>query len=297
VRDISNSDPARGSFDDACRSPNRAGVFVWVARSGLKAAGRAAAATIVLAIIAGGASAADMNMPMNAPQQPAYQWSGCYVGLNVGGGASGTNFASAVDPGTHLLGADPAVVAASGGDGHGGDGLLAGGQTGCNWQSGLVVAGLEGDFDYFHSNAWFSNNSNTLSDGVTPFTLGQSLTTNYLATIRPRVGIAADRNLAYLTAGVAFTRVSYLESYSDGAVPAGSGSAAASKSLVGWVAGAGWEYAFDNHWIFRAEYLYASFPTVNALGAITDAGGGANTLHGSSDLVTQLLRAGVNFKF
>ena len=52
-----------------------------------------------------------------------------------------------------------------------------------------------------------------------------------------------------------------------------------------------------DHWTFRAEYLYASFSKVNALGAITDAGGGANTLHGSSDLIIQLLRAGVNYKF
>ena len=127
---------------------------------------------MMLACVATGASAADM--PMKAPQQSAYQWSGCYVGVNFGGGASGTNFNSAVDPGTHLLGADPAVVAGSGTGGHGGDGVLAGGQAGCNLQSGLLVVGLEGDFDYFHSNAWFSNNSNTLSDGVTPFTITQS---------------------------------------------------------------------------------------------------------------------------
>ena len=80
-------------------------------------------------------------------------------------------------------------------------------------QSGSLVYGLEGDFDYFHSDFSVINNSNTLSDGVTPFSLSQSLTTDYLATIRPRLGIAADRNLAYLTGGVAFTRVSYLESY------------------------------------------------------------------------------------
>ena len=295
MREISNSDPVRDAIDDSCDDSSRSSKIA--ATRGLKTAACVVAAAAMLAFIAGGgASAADM--PMKTPQQSTtYQWSGCYVGLNLGGGASGTNFNSSVDPGTHLLGADPAVVAASGFGGHGGDGLLAGGQTGCNLQSGMFVAGLEGDFDYFHSNSWFSNNSNTLSDGVTPFTIGQSLTTNYLATVRPRLGIAADRNLAYITAGVAFTRVSYLESYSDGAAPPGSGSAATSKSLVGWVAGAGWEYAFDNHWTFRAEYLYASFPTVNALGAITDAGGGANTLHGSSDLVTQLLRAGVNYKF
>ena len=52
-----------------------------------------------------------------------------------------------------------------------------------------------------------------------------------------------------------------------------------------------------DHWIFRAEYLYAGFSKVNAVGAITDASGGANTLHGSSDLTIQALRAGVNYKF
>jgi outer membrane immunogenic protein len=312
-------DPIRDTkdtIDKSCRSSNRAclgydfwsrliaaaatsfgpiGIGFAMANCRSKTAGCGVAATIMFGFFATGASAADL--PMKAPQPTTYQWSGCYAGLNLGGGASGTNFNSAVDPGTHLLAPDPDVVAASGFGGHSGDGLLVGGQAGCNMQSGLLVVGLEGDFDYFHSHTWFSNNSNTLSDGVTPFTIGQSLTTNYLATIRPRLGIASDRNLAYVTAGVAFTRVSYLESYSDGAAPSGSGSAAASKSLVGWVAGAGWEYAIADHWTFRAEYLYASFPTVNALGAITDAGGGVNALHGSSDLTTQLLRAGVNYKF
>jgi opacity protein-like surface antigen len=81
------------------------------------------------------------------------------------------------------------------------------------------VLGLEGDFDYFHSNPNFSNNTNTLSDGTTPFTIAQSLTTDFLATVRPRIGVAADRNLAYITGGAAFTRVSYTESYVDGAAP------------------------------------------------------------------------------
>ena len=161
------------------------------------------------------------DLAIKAPQAPAYQWTGCYVGLNLGGGTSGTNFSSSVGPGTHLLGADPGVVAASGGGGFNADGPLAGGQVGCNWQSGTLVLGLEGDFDYFHGTPGFSNNTNTLSDGVTPFTLSQSLTTNYLATVRPRIGIGADRNLAYITGGVAFTQVSYTESYTDGAVPPG----------------------------------------------------------------------------
>ena len=241
------------------------------------------------------ASAADLAV--KTPEPPPYQWTGCYVGLNLGGGASGTNFSSAVGSGTHLLGADPAVVAGSGGGGANAEGPLAGGQAGCNWQTGTLVLGIEGDFDYFHSNPNFGNNTNTLSDGVTPFTISQSLTTNYLATVRPRIGIGADRNLAYITGGVAFTRVSYTESYSDGAAPPGAGTARASRNLVGWTAGAGWEYAFAEHWTVRAEYLIAGFPKTSALGAITDAAGGSNALSGSSDVTIQLIRAGVNFKF
>jgi outer membrane immunogenic protein len=261
---------------------------------------RRAAACLVaiampLAFVSTTALAADM--PIKAAPVPAYQWSGCYAGLNVGGGATGSNFSTAVDPGTYLVGADPATVAATGSGSHGSDGLLAGGQVGCNLQSGLVVFGLEGDFDYFHSNPFFENPTQTLSDGVTAFNIKQSLSTDYLATVRPRIGIAADRNLAYLTAGIAFTRAGYTETYLDQAVPPAFGTATGSKSLVGWVAGAGWEYAFIDRWTFKAEYLYASFSKIDGLGAIADPGVGANVLHGSGDLTVQMLRAGVNYRF
>jgi outer membrane immunogenic protein len=253
------------------------------------------AATIAWACTSTAAVAADM--PVKAAEVPAYQWAGCYVGFNVGAGASGTNFGSTVDPGTYLGAGDAATVGGSGGGGADAVGVLAGGQVGCNLQSGTLVYGLEGDFDYFHSNPNFNNNTNTLASGA-PFSVAQSLTTNFLATVRPRIGIAADRNLTYVTGGAAFTSVNYNESYTDAnpAPGSGAGTASASRSLVGWTAGAGWEYAFADRWTFRAEYLFVSFPTTSALGTIV-APGGTNTLHGSSDLVVQLLRAGVNFKF
>jgi outer membrane immunogenic protein len=254
-------------------------------------------AAATLALVCGSTAAVAADMPLKAADQPPYQWSGCYGGINLGAGASGTNFGSTVGPGTHLLAGDPALVAASGGGAANTLGLVVGGQTGCNWQSGTLVLGLEGDFDYFHSNPSFNNNTNTLSDGVTPFAILQSLTTDFLATIRPRIGIAADRNLAYITGGAAFTRVNYTESYVDGAAPPGAGAATASRYLTGWVAGAGWEYAFSDRWTVRAEYLFASFPKTSAAGALIDAAGGTNPLQGSSDLVIQLVRAGVNFKF
>jgi outer membrane immunogenic protein len=260
-----------------------------------RAANLMTAAAFLLVILPTAAHAADMST--KAPVAPIYSWSGCYVGINAGAGGAGSDFTTTVGNGTHLLPADAALVNNSGTGSANATGFLGGGQAGCNWQSGLIVYGLEGDFDYFHSRPSFANNTNTLSDGVTPFAVTQSLTTDFFATVRPRIGIAADRNLGYITGGAAFTQVSYAQGYVDGAVPPGAGNATASKALVGWTIGAGWEHAWTNNWTFKLEYLFASFPTTNAFGAIADGTGGTNPLHGSADLVIQTVRAGVNFKF
>jgi outer membrane immunogenic protein len=265
------------------------------ARSRLNPMPAVLGAALICALPLTAASAADL--PAAAPAPSTYNWGGCYIGVNAGAGGSGTNFTSSFGAGSHLLGSDPALV---GGDGTGAandTGFLGGGQAGCNWQSGMVVYGLEGDLDYFSSNPKFTNGTNTLSDGLTPFTAMQSLKTDFFATVRPRIGIAADRNLGYVTGGAAFSHASYTQSYVDGASPPGSGIATGSKSLTGWTVGAGWEHAFADHWTFKIEYLYASFPTTTATGVIADPAGGANPLRGSADLVIQTLRAGVNFKF
>jgi outer membrane immunogenic protein len=83
--------------------------------------------------------AADLPMKAAAPAPSTYNWGGCYIGFNAGAGASGTIFTSSVGSGTHLSDADAALV---GGDGTGANnvtGFLAGGQAGCNWQSGMIA--------------------------------------------------------------------------------------------------------------------------------------------------------------
>jgi outer membrane immunogenic protein len=262
--------------------------------AGFMAARRVLAVTLLLAGGASAAAAADM--PVKAPQPAAvYQWTGCYVGINGGAGAGSSNFSSSVGAGTYLTGTDPVTVASTGSGSYNNTTYAVGGQVGCNYQTGTVVYGLEGDYDYLPSTSTFNNNTNatTLASGAT-FAIGQSLTSNYLATVRPRIGIAADRNFAYLTGGVAFTDASYSETYTDTA--GGIGSASASKFLTGWTAGVGWEHAFSEHATFRFEYLYASFPATSAAGLITGPGG-SNPLSGSGDLVIQVLRAGLNYKF
>jgi outer membrane immunogenic protein len=254
----------------------------------------AAAAPLALPLTA--ADAADM--PAKAPAARTYNWGGCYIGLNGGGAESGSDFTTTVGAGTHLTPADAALVVEGGTSSANSPNFVGGGQAGCNWVSGTLVYGLEGDVDYFRSNPQVINGTATLSDGVTSLTVGQSLTTNYLATVRPRLGVAADRNLFYITGGAAFTKASYTQTYLDAGVPSGTGLATGSKSLVGWTAGAGWEYAWTDNWTFRLEYLFTSFPgTTNGVGAITDAAGRTNPFQGSADLVIQTARAGVNFKF
>lgn len=212
------------------------------------------------------ARADEMVMAVKAPPASVYNWSGCYIGANVGGGTSGSNFFDTFDP----L------------DGNGSAnniGFVAGGQVGCNWQHQTLVLGLEGDFDSFRSNPNFFNNTNG------PPGVQQSLTTNYLATVRPRIGIAADRNFAYITGGVAVTNASYTDN--NLTAP---GIASVSQTLIGWTAGAGWEHAFADRWTFRVEYLIAGFPTITAVNPTVP-------FTGTADLTVQVLRAGVNFKF
>jgi outer membrane immunogenic protein len=269
------------------------------ARSAPRARLKLAALAALASPFALASAALSADLAVKAPAAArTYNWAGCYLGANAGGGASGSDFTTIVGSGTHLAPADIALVEEGGIGSANGPEFLGGGQVGCNWQSDTIVYGLEGDFDYFHSNPQFINGTAVLSDGATSFTVTQMLTTNYLATLRPRLGVAADRNLFYITGGAAFTKASYTQTYVDAAVPPGTGIASGSKTFVGWTAGAGWEYAWTDHWVLRFEYLFTSFPgSVSATGVITDAAGGSNPLQGSANLVVQTARAGVNFKF
>ena len=248
-------------------------------------------------ILAGAAMAADMSMPMKAAAPaPAFNWTGCYVGINGGGASGGSDFKSRVDPGTHLVDPGDLVIAGATGSGSANDiGFIGGGQVGCNLQTGGFVIGVEGDWDYFRSNPTFTSPNGVLGTGDT-VTITQSLRTNSLATIRPRLGIVTDRTFIYATAGAAFARVNYAQTYAD-TLNAAAGTALGSTTLVGWTIGGGWEWAWTDHVTVKTEYLFAKFPTTNALGGIADAAGGTNALHGSSDLTIQTARLGLNYRF
>ena len=243
----------------------------------------------------GVAQAADLPVKAPAVAAPAaYSWTGCYVGLNAGGASAGTDFTSTARGGTYLVDpADVAAVSAAGTGSANNSGFLGGAQAGCNLQTGTLVWGLEADWDYFSTTTQFTSVGALPVNGAN-FSITNSLKTNWLATIRPRIGIVASSSLLYVTGGVAFADLKFAQVYSD-TTPAAA-SISASSTQTGWVAGAGFETHWIGNWTFRVEYLFAKFPSLGASGLINAAGIGTNPLQSNADLTVQTARVALNFK-
>ncbi len=224
-----------------------------------------------LALVAGLAStsayAADAVIyepPAPAPvyqEVPIFSWTGGYIGLQ--GGALWSN--SDIDGDIDVFGPDEGVF----GDNF--NGGLFGVYAGYNWQTGPWVFGAEGDFNGVWNDETFT--VNTLRFGPRDVEVGS----DYLASLRARVGYAFDRTLIFATGGVAFTQFS--ANFSD------ENFVDADQNLTGWTIGAGAEYAFTNNWIGRVEYRYYDFSD--------------DTLEGFGDfgVETNTLTVGVSYKF
>jgi outer membrane immunogenic protein len=188
-----------------------------------------------LGLIGAPAFAADMAVKAPPPPPaPVYSWTGFYVGVNAGGAWGFSNFST--DPGcpsSHnsvFCNAPPSpfapsgsAVAAAGTGRFTPASFIGGGQVGYNWQAGFIVVGVEGDFDYLHLRA-----SSTVS-GLFPvpflgtsFTVNNAIETNWLATVRGRLGATVLPNfLVFATGGAAFTDFKFTSSYADNAVGGG----------------------------------------------------------------------------
>jgi outer membrane immunogenic protein len=200
---------------------------------------------------------------------PVYSWTGFYIGLNAGG-----TFAHESDTAT-FVGGPLSGLSASGTSN--GNGAVAGGQAGFNWQSNALVLGIEGDFDW-----------SGLQGSDTAGIVSQSTKMPWIATIRGRVGAAFDRLLVYGTAGAAF------QDFSQSITAAGIGTLfSASQVDYGWTAGAGIESAFAPNWTARVEYLFVD-TSMSLSGPVNLIGG---TLSHSGTLEQNIIRSGINYKF
>ncbi|HWE76944.1 MAG TPA: outer membrane protein [Pseudolabrys sp.] len=212
-------------------------------------AGVAVAALMTTALVANAA-----DLPRGPYKAPAYvapvyaNWTGFYVGLNAGYGFGQSNWDA------------PAISPSP-------KGFLGGLTLGYNFQTGTWLWGIEADGDYSAIKG-----SADCAGGTCETKL------NWLATARGRLGYAGWNNwLPYLTGGAAIGNIKATSPVGD-----------ASKTQIGWTAGAGVEYAMWSNWSVKLEYLYVD------LGKF-DAG-----VAGATDNVSfnaNIVRAGLNYRF
>ena len=193
-------------------------------------------------------------------------WTGYYIGLNSGYsfGNSDAKYAFP-DFSSYSIQSHP-------------DGGTVGFQVGANYEfKNHLVAGLEAEISY-------TDVSDTIYDSLSDAhgRPGNTIKTSsdYACTLRARLGYAVGRFLPYITAGGAGANAK---------VSATDGSLSQSDFQLGWAAGAGLEYAVNNNWSVRFEYLHIDF------GSHTWFAG--QLWQSSSTLTSETLRFGINYKF
>ena len=237
-----------------------------------------ASASVGALVLATGAHAADLGTPVYktpvAPAPPPWSWTGFYIGANVGGVAAKSALTN--DPSTFFNWLTAQTNANS-------SGVIGGFQAGFNYQISSIVLGVEGDIDWSTAGkSGVAAPSFALAPGDT-----YSSHLSSLSTVRGRIGWAFDRLLAYGTGGAAFANLK--DQLADTAFPFTS----SPKSFVnGWAYGGGLEYALNDHWTARAEYLHVMFPDRTAYGAT----GGLPYAFTFKDKL-DIGRVGINYKF
>jgi outer membrane immunogenic protein len=234
------------------------------------------AAAAALAMPAG---AADLpaRMPMKGPIMPApgYVWTGCYVGVHLGGGFGRTEF--------DVAGASASVDTS---------GFIGGGQIGCDyqWAPGWVI-GVQGQA------AWADITGDSGIAAVTVGGFGVATgqlhsKTDFLASATGRLGYGVDRWLLYVKGGVAFAHDKY---NLDGTFLGVPFDFASDQTRTGWTAGAGLEWAFWTNWSAMLEYQYYDFGTDTINLGLTTAPAIAIPFNIRDTIHT--VKAGVNFRF
>ena len=226
------------------------------------------AATAALAFAAAQPTvAADAPVYRKGPAPAAaavLNWTGCYVGGNIGGVWGKSNIIIPAYPDNFDIDMSS---------------ITAGGQLGCNWQApgSNFVLGIEGDW------SWMNLDKTQLIPTNAPEQYRTKW--DWTASIRGRIGFAAANSLWYVTGGPAWAHLATAH-FAFGGVAS---STTVSGTHTGWTIGGGFEHAFAPNWIFGIEYLYAAYQQIRY---ICSTCGPVDV-----DLKTQTVRGRVSWKW
>ncbi|WP_159011095.1 outer membrane beta-barrel protein [Bradyrhizobium sp. S69] len=275
----------------------------------MKNSGRVSSAVLAFSALlgVGAASAADLPVKALPPVEPIFNWTGLYIGGNVGGewdhyrdpfSVGGTTaFGITETPGTVPLSSNNSSV-------------TGGGQIGYRWQQpgSQWVGGVEADFNWADLKRTQTLTAGLLSPTTGVFVPGDSLSTktDFQSSIRGNLGLTFDRLLWYVTGGVAFANTqasaNFIQTTSGGVnFPASSGSQ--TKTLVGGTVGTGLTYALNKNWDIGAEYRFTSYGAsdygLGSVAAIGSAAGVFFPVPASThlSLTTNEVRFRLNYRF
>jgi outer membrane immunogenic protein len=256
--------------------------------------------TTALAGLLAGSSAFGADLaPVPYKESQKLQWSGFYVGANLG-------YAWASDPTMTCTSiavgfASPCVAPPFSPPRQFSAPRPAGEeyglQAGYNWQVASWVLGFEADINKLGAHG------STQFPGIDPGKGIDQATSRYdwLGTARGRVGVTTGGALFYATGGLAYGRVNH--EYFQGVTGTGNPIFSMSENRVGWTAGGGAEFALDQHWSVKVEYLYVSLGNSNLdISGVMFAGNlgtpgppGTSFQHFNNNL--NIVRLGANYRF
>jgi outer membrane immunogenic protein len=243
-------------------------------------------AITVLALTAGSALAADLPATVYTKTPPPAaalpNWTGCYIGGNIGGGWSKTEQ-------TRVGLIDGTVIPAQDYGSATRSKFIGGGQVGCDYQFGAWVVGLQGMFDF-----GTITNSHFFPPFPT-FLSTDSMKNIYTATAR--VGyLFAPQVLGYVKGGAAWTTADSVVTIPSAANFLSETSLGNRRS--GWTIGGGLEWMFAPGWSVFGEYNYMDFDRKNISyvnGPFVAPGSVPDVI--STRLIAQQALFGVNYKF
>ena len=214
---------------------------------------------------------------------PQFNWTGFYTGLFAGYGWGKPHFGLGPFTGAGFNFITYDVDS---------DGFFGGGHAGYNWQSGLYVLGVEGEIGYL------GLKGNAIHPASIPFgsDTSSSFKSDFYAAIAGRGGIATNRWLFYAKGGAAFLDASAqtIDTCSGGACGGNTANTSASKILSGWTVGGGAEWAPNDQWSLKVEYLYFDFGDMTVRGLL---GGGLPSVPQKVEVKAQTVKLGINYRF
>lgn len=171
---------------------------------------------------------------------------------------------------------------------------MGGIQFGYNFQIKQFVIGLEGDFQYTDLSK--SRQTGRTILGTNPASFSGKVKSDWLSTVRTRLGYGLGNFLGFITGGLAIADYSYNSDYTY-LINSNISAANSSQTLTGWTVGAGGEYSLTDKLSIKAEYLYVAFPNIGNKSSYESQFPGYTINRSFQNAAENIVRSGVNYRF